>query len=110
MNTMKAYEVVVDGYGNIRWFNEQGQYHCEHGPAVEYVNGGKCWYQNDKLHRLDGPAVEDADGIKHWYIKGKKYSETEFKKKVKELKNPKPSCNGKIITIEGKQYKLQELN
>ena len=54
---MKTYKVIVDGYGNINWFNEQGQYHCEHGPAFEGTNGTKNWIQNGKLHRLDGPAV-----------------------------------------------------
>ncbi len=32
------------------------------GPAIEYVNGDKCWYQNGKLHRDDGHAVEWANG------------------------------------------------
>ena len=43
--------------------------HREDGPAVEYANGDKCWYLNDKLHREDGPAVEYANGDKVWYIK-----------------------------------------
>ena len=132
MNTMKTYKVVVDVYSTICWYNEKGQFHCEHGPAVEYVdgdkfwyqnnkyhrldgpafeyaNGDKRWYQNGKLHRLDGPAVEYSDGNKRWFIEGVKYTQAEFKKKVKELKNPKSPCDGKIVTIEGKQYKLQEL-
>ena len=129
---MKTYKVIVDDQNTIRWYNEQGklhcehgpaveftngdkywfqngQYHCEHGPAFEYANGDKCWYQNGKPHRLDGPAAEYVDGDKHWYIEGKQYTQAEFNKKVKELKNPKSSCDGKVVTIEGKQYKLTEI-
>lgn len=106
---MKTYKVVVTEAGSIHWYNEKDQYHCEHGPAIEYFNGAKCWYQNGEPHRLDGPALECADGTKFWYIEGKEYTEAGFKKKVKELKNPKPSCDGKVVTIEGKQYKLTEI-
>jgi len=38
---------------------------------VEYPDGSKEWYRNDKRHRIDGPAVEWADGLKHWYLNGK---------------------------------------
>ena len=37
------------------------------GPAVEYANGDKFWYQNGKLHRVDGPAMELSNGTKEWY-------------------------------------------
>jgi len=48
------------------------------GPAIEYANGYKAWYVDDKLHRLDGPAIEDADGDKAWYVDGKCLTEVEF--------------------------------
>jgi len=38
---------------------------------VEYPDGSKEWYRNDKRHRIDGPAYEDVDGLKHWYLNGK---------------------------------------
>ena len=44
--------------------------HREDGPAIEFANGNKYWYQNDKLHRLDGPAIECAEGDKAWYQNG----------------------------------------
>lgn len=106
---MKTYKVTVSSNGNIRFFNKKGEYHCEHGPAVIYYDGSKHWFQNNKYHRLDGPAIEYANGYKGWFIEGKEYTQAEFKKKVKELKNPKPSYDGKIVTIEGKQYKLTEI-
>src|SRR5690606_24568249 len=41
--------------------------HREDGPAVEFSNGDKFWYQNGKLHREDGPAAEWVHGNKYWY-------------------------------------------
>jgi hypothetical protein len=38
------------------------------GPAIEYPDGSKTWYLNDKVHRTDGPAVEGVDGTKEWWI------------------------------------------
>ena len=43
------------------------------GPAIEYVNGPKFWYKNNKLHRLDGPAIEYPNGYKAWYINDKRH-------------------------------------
>ncbi|MFO0190304.1 MAG: hypothetical protein ACK54F_03540 [Planctomycetia bacterium] len=62
---------TIDEYGTKRYFNEQGQLHRTDGPAVEYADGTKAWYVNDKLHRTDGPAYEWADGSKSWYVNGK---------------------------------------
>jgi hypothetical protein len=31
----------------------------------------KCWYQDDKLHRVDGPAMEWSDGDRAWYQDGR---------------------------------------
>ncbi|KKM97673.1 hypothetical protein LCGC14_1165670 [marine sediment metagenome] len=45
-------------------------YHRLDGPAIEYKDGTKYWYVDDKLHRLDGPALEFADGYESWYING----------------------------------------
>lgn len=42
--------------------------HRTNGPAVEFVDGIKEWWQNGQLHRLDGPAVERPDGHKEWWI------------------------------------------
>ena len=59
--------------GNKVWRNEKGQVHRLDGPAIEYANGTKYWYQKNQLHRDDGPAVEHADGSKAWYFEGKQY-------------------------------------
>ena len=121
---MKTYQVIVDEYGTKRWYHND-KLHREDGPACEYVNGAKWWYLNGKLHREDGPAIELANGDKYWYINGKchredgpaiecangdKYwfidgkhlTEAEFNARTK-------SCNGKVVEIDGKKYKLQEV-
>ena len=69
-----------------------------------YVSGSKYWYLNGKLHREDGPAIEYADGSKFWYLDGKRYSEADWKKAV----NP-DSCDGKTVEIDGKKYRLTEI-
>jgi len=58
--------ITIDKYGSKYWRNEKGQIHRLDGPAVEYNNGDKEWYQNGSLHRLDGPAKEHVDGRKVW--------------------------------------------
>ena len=70
-----------------------------------YPDGSKWWYQNGNRHRLDGPAIEYSDGTKEWYIEGKEYTEQAFNQKVKELTSP--TCDGKLVEIEGKKYRLQ---
>ena len=77
---MKIYKVIVDDYGT------------------------KHWYHNDKRHREDGPAVEYANGDKHWFLNGKKLTEAEFNARIKQS-----SCDGKVVEIDGKKYKLQEV-
>lgn len=41
-----------------------------YGPAIEYVNGTRIWYQNGLLHREDGPAIEWFHGTKEYWIEG----------------------------------------
>jgi hypothetical protein len=35
------------------------------------------WYLNGKLHRNNGPAIEFADGTKFWYLNDKQVTEAE---------------------------------
>ena len=67
-------EYIVRVYDNrTEWYNKAYKLHRLDGPAVEWSNGTKEWWQNDQLHRLDGPTVEDSDGTKSWYQKGKRH-------------------------------------
>ena len=101
------YRIVVDGYGTRRYYNSNNQLHRESGPAVEYVDGHKEWYdigrlhridgpaivyaddssswwQDGELHRIDGPAIEWPSGNKAWYINGVELTEAEFNQAVKQ--------------------------
>ena len=79
------YRVEVDSSGTRWYYNSAGQLHRDEGPAVEWNNGTKSWYQNGNRHRTDGPAVEYASGGKVWYINGKRLTEAEFNQAVKTL-------------------------
>ena len=79
---MKTYKVTIDKNRTERWYNDQDQLHCEHGPAVIYANGDKSWYINGKYHNENGPAIEYTNGDKSWYINNIKYTESEWKVKL----------------------------
>jgi hypothetical protein len=57
------------------WRNDKGELHRENGPAVEWINGYKAWYQNGERHREDGPAIEWVDGSRAWYRNGERHKE-----------------------------------
>lgn len=83
--------------GDKEYRDGNGRYHRVGGPAIEFADGSKYWYQHGNLHRTGGPAVEYPEGsyswIRHgrhhrldgpstvgaegvypaWYIKGKEY-------------------------------------
>jgi len=64
----------TDERGTVYWFIEGTRYlHRENGPAIEYADGHKEWYQNGKLHREDGPAVEWIDGYKEYWLNNEYY-------------------------------------
>ena len=63
--------------------------HRDDGPAIEYTNGDKVWYQHGKRHRLDGPAVEWDNGNKEFWVDGKYLSQEEFDRKIKKSKMEK---------------------
>ena len=98
---MKTYTVNVYDNGSKSWYIND-KLHREDGPAAEYANGSKHWYLNGKLHRKDGPAIEDANGSKSWYLNGVPLTEAEFNARTKQ----KPSCEGKVVEIDGVKYKL----
>ncbi len=62
----------INSSGSVCYIND-GEFHREDGPAVEYNGGGKEWWVNGKLHRDDGPAVEWANGDKEWWVGGKRH-------------------------------------
>ena len=80
---------IIDQYGNKFWHNPKGQLHRENDlPAIEYINGSKYWWLNNKLHREKGSAIEYADGKKSWHWNGKKIevnNQEEFEEKLPYL-------------------------
>jgi len=82
-------------------------------PPIEYkvfVSSDLIVWRNSEgeLHREDGPAIERANGAKEWWLNNHSWTEAEWKKRVSPPKEPAP-CEGKIIEIDGKQYKLTEV-
>ena len=72
-------EYIVKVYSDkTKWYNKANQLHRLDGPAREWRDGAKAWYQNGKLHRLDGPARELSNGFKEWWIEGVEYTKKEF--------------------------------
>ena len=72
------YRVEVAKDGTRIYYNNAGELHRDEGPAVEWDDGTKIWYQNGQLHRIDGPAIDYASGPKAWYINGVRLTEAEF--------------------------------
>ena len=126
-----TYKVEVDKNETVRWYNQQGKLHREGDkPAVEYADGAKQWWFKGQLHRegdkpageyADGskewlvngqfhregglPAVEFEDGYKAWYVNGQLVTEEQ----AKAMFN-KPTCNGKVVEIDGKKFKLVSID
>jgi len=81
---MKEQYIYIDEDGDKFYYKDKEMtiFHREDGPAIEYADGGKCWYTNGKRHREDGPAIEYADGDKSWYLNNEGLTEKRFKEKM----------------------------
>jgi len=93
-------------------FYLDGHYHNEHGPAVrEWNDAGQLTYEsfrlNGGLHNEHGPAVRvwnDAGQLTYeaFWLNDERLSKEKWIAKTQ-------SCVGKVVTIDGKQYKLEEI-
>ena len=72
--------IRIDKYGDKFVYKDKHMsvFHNRDGPAIEYSDGTKAWYANNKLHRTDGPAIEYSDGDKAWYVNGQNLTEEQF--------------------------------
>ena len=68
-------KMEIDIFDNKKWKLPNGDLYREDGPAVEYRNGNKFWYLNNKRHREDGPAIEFKGSKNQWYLNGKQHRE-----------------------------------
>ena len=101
----KKYYVTVDDAGTTRWYKDAKCkiLHRENGPAIEYADGSKSWWQNGQRHRADGPAIEWASGRKDWFINGNRMTEPEF------LAATQPAVEMTVADVEkllGKRVKI----
>jgi len=63
---------TIKYYNRVETYNDKDELHSfNDNPAVDYNDGDKWWYKEDKLHRLNGPAIEWANGGKGWFYEGK---------------------------------------
>ena len=76
---------VIDKYGNKRWYDSDGKWHREDGPAIEYADGDKWWLKHGDWHREDGPAIDCTNGYKFYYLEDIQYTKEKYWKKIKEL-------------------------
>lgn len=85
---MQKYYVKVFPNGDTYWFTnpECTIIHRENGPAIEFADGYKVYFQNNKWHRLDGPARIWSDGYEEYWIDGLEYTKEDFLKKTKPVK------------------------
>lgn len=54
------------------WENEKGELHRTDGPAVEYPDGSKQWFENGKFLREEGNYTHV---VKDWYKEGNRFRE-----------------------------------
>ena len=76
--------IEKDNFGRFYYLDDKS--HRLDGPAREWNDGTKSWWQNGVLHRIDGPAIEYLNGIKYWYYEDKYIkcsSQEEFERLIK---------------------------
>lgn len=79
---IKDYWLFGDTFNLKKAYIKNKKLHREDGPAVEWNDGYKVWFQHGKRHRLDGPAFISANGYKSWFEHGRRlpiYTDEEFK-------------------------------
>jgi hypothetical protein len=70
---------------------------------VEWPNGSKEYWVHGKLHRESGLPAADWKEYKEYWVNGERVT----KEKAEEL--AKPTCEGKVVEIDGRKYQLKEI-
>ena len=83
---------------------------------VSTNENGECecteWHdpKTGNWHRLNGPAREwiggCKDGRKEWWVDDRHLTEKEFNEEIARRNANASSCDGKVVEIDGKKYKL----
>lgn len=104
-------EVNDNGQLIYEEYQLNNKFHNEHGPAIKAWNNGitfNSYYLNNELHNEHGPAVREWDDnngqLCHeaYYLNHELLSKEEWERRVN-------SCVGKIVEIDGKKYRLEEV-
>jgi hypothetical protein len=82
MEDNSEYNCTVINAEKYTFWYKGDMFHRLSGPACEFANGAKLYFQNGMLHRLDGPAVIYANANRYWFIDNRKYSEADFLKEI----------------------------
>jgi len=81
-------DYVIGPEGTKRYYDENGEFHREDGPALEWPNGIKVWYKHGKVHREDGPAKDYGDGIHYYYfLNDRQYWKKDYDKIIAARQN-----------------------
>jgi YD repeat-containing protein len=111
-----TYKVVIEN-GNESWYDCNGkQIYYKNSDGYEYwqeydSNGNKIHYKNSngyewwREYDSNGKEthIKDSKGHEEWYdSNGNRISKEEFEQ-------IHGSCDGKVVTIEGKQYRLLKI-
>jgi hypothetical protein len=89
---------TIHGDGTVVWKDQQNRFHCVDSPAIEYPNGGTCWYKHGNPHRVGGPAVTCWYGLDEYWIDGRRFTEHEYYLYVDQ-------DTGEVLVPPGKKLK-----
>ena len=78
--------------------------------TVKVYKDRTAWYLNGVPHREDGPAIEWANGNKWWYLNDKEYSEEEWKVEIQKRNGAIELTVGDIEKLLGKKVKIVKEN
>jgi len=77
---------VINKYGDKFWYDSDGKWHREDGPAIE-KSGSTFWYKHGRFHREGGPAIEHADGRTEFWLENVRYTHEHYLFRLKILES-----------------------
>ena len=108
--------IIKDTNGNEIYFENSNGYWWKHefdanGNRLSYENSNGYWCKYEYDSNGKEIYFENSDG--DWYKRelGSNGNEIYFENSNGVIRNnkPKPTCEGKVVEIEGKKYKLTSL-
>ena len=64
-------KLEVNKYRDREWLEWNELHRVDGGPAVEYTDGYRAWWERGVRHRIGLPAVEYASGYREWWERGR---------------------------------------